>query len=165
MSESRLTRPVVLANGDRVPLIAAATSYGHLSDYLTDPDSDWDVVYYLREMCLGRDIEPEQSRALIHARLVEADGVPGAAMRAVVLSAVRGEGRHLHLDSPFTDPLDRSIAEFITARHYLHSFLDGSELKEVLDDPVRRALENPPPKRWTDREDDRPDPPGDLPPH
>lgn len=163
MSDSHLTRPVVLANGDRLLLRVAAANYARLASHLAEPDSEWDMVFYLREVCLGRPIDPEQTRALVHERLLAPDGTVEPAMRAVVLSAVRGEGRVLHLASPFTDATDRALAEFLTARNYVHSYLSDAEAQAVFDDPVFRALQNPP-KRWTERQDERTDPPGDLPP-
>jgi hypothetical protein len=162
MSDSRLTQPVVLANGGRVPLEVASANFALLNAYLAEPDSEWDVVYYLREVCLGRPIDPEQTRALVHEKLLAPDGSVDPAMRAVVLSAVRGEGRVLHLASPFTDPTDRALSEFLTARDHIQSYLSDSEVKTVLDDPVQRALKTPP-KRWTDREGKRTDPPPDGP--
>lgn len=168
MSGSHLTRPVVLANGTRVPLQVAASNLKLLAEHLAVLDSEWDVVYHLREVCLGRPLEPEQTRALVRERVLAPDGTVDPAMRAVVLSAVRGEGRVLHLESPFTDATDRALAEFLMSRDHILCYLDEADAKAVFDDPVMRALQSGPPKdpkRWTEREDNRTDPPGDLPPH
>ncbi len=49
-------------------------------------------------------------------------------MRAVILSGLRGEGRLLHLDSPFVDAEDRPIAEYLIAEDELPSrVLDAIE--------------------------------------
>jgi hypothetical protein len=168
MSDHRISRPIVLANGARVPLDVAATNLALITSYLADPDSEWDIVNYLREVCLGRPIEPEQTLALVREQLLSPDGSVDSAMQAVVLSSVRGEGRLLHLVSPFTDPLDRAVAEFLMARDYIRSYLSPGEAKSVLEDDsvekglglLRRA------RKWTDREADRTSPPpDDLPPH
>jgi hypothetical protein len=166
MSHARLFQPATLANGERVPLAAAASKLARVTEYLAVPDSEWDVVFYLREVCLGREIEPEQERALVRERLLEPDGRLDPVMRAVVLSAVRGVGRTLHIDSPFTDQVDRDIAEYLLARDGIRSALGTDEARAVLAyDPVQRLFDDHQQfKKWTEREDDRPDTPGDLPP-
>ena len=116
----------ILALALAVPLSVAARNYGLLSSYLEDPDSEWDLAFYLREVCLGRPIDPEQTRALIAEKLLNPDGSPDPGMEAVVLSAVRGEGRALHLATPFTDPLERAMAEFIMAREYIRGHLEAA---------------------------------------
>lgn len=165
MPDPHATRSIVLANGSRVPLARAATNLALLTDYLSDPDSDWDIVYYLREVCLGRRIEPEQTKALIKEQLLLPDGSVDPAMEAVVLSAVRGEGRVLHIGSPFTDSLDRAMAEFVNARNFVRSQLDEPDAEAFLrDDPARHALDLlKPPKKWTERQSERTDPPSDPP--
>ena len=136
---------------------------GLLKSYLEYPDLEWDGVYYLREVCLGRPIEPEQTRTLVREQLLRDDGSVDPAMQAVVLSAVRGEGRVLHIESPFTAPLDRSVAEYLIARDYVRSHFDDANARAIFNyDPVGRTLDLlPRPKTWTGREDDRTDPPGE----
>ncbi len=71
----------------------------------------------------------------------------------------------MHIVSPFTDPLDRAVAEYVTARDYIRTHLSDVEAKTVLDhDPVEQAfgmLRRS--KKWTDREDGRTDSPSDTP--
>jgi len=163
MAASPLQRPITLANGANVPLFQAASNLGLLQEYLTDPDSDWNLLYYLREVSLGRSIEPEQQRALIKALLLEPDGSLDPSMEAVVLSAVRGEGQLLHIDSPFTNSLDRAMAEFVNARAYVRSYLDEAEAKAFFyDDLAQQGLNMlRRSKKWTGRPRDEsgPSPP------
>jgi len=119
-------RMVVLANGDQVPIGDASVCYGLLCSHLECPDTEWDAVFYLRMLCLGDAIEREQLTILRQEGLVEADGSVGETMKSIVLSSVRGEGRLLHLDSPFVDPEDRKIAIFLDTIHSLDDeFLDS----------------------------------------
>jgi hypothetical protein len=114
-----LDRVATLANGDRVPLWQAAHQYAIVKGYLESPDSEWNLVYYLRQLCLGREVEPEQRAALAREALIGEDGRVDPVLNAVMLSAVRGEERLLHLDSPFVDVQDRLITEFLVARDEL----------------------------------------------
>jgi len=146
-----------------MPLSVAASYYAVLESYLADPDSEWDVAYFLRELCLGREIEPEQMRALnVEGSLLFDDtGELFPEMRAVVLSSLRGEGRQLHVASPFTDPLDRAIAQYMIARDYIRTRLDDHEAKSTLEyDPVDQELRRfRRHRKWAEREDER-EPPG-----
>lgn len=99
---------------------------------MSDDHSHSDLIYFLREVCLGRIIQPEQAQVLIQEQLLTDDGRVDPSMQAVVLSAVRGEGKKLHIISPFTDPLDRAIAEFVNARNYIRSYTDEPETKAIL---------------------------------
>lgn len=132
----------VLANGDLVPLPDAASSYGLLHSYLRTDWLAWDPLPLLREACLGHTLDPEQRQELVRARVLTADGSVAPAMRSVVLSAVRGDGPHLRLDSPFTDPVDRVLAEYHIAREAVRSLLDPAQATAFLRyDPAERALE------------------------
>jgi hypothetical protein len=163
MSNDQLERTIVLANSARLPLGAVAIAYGLLSSHLADPDSDWDVVYHLRQVCLGHPIEPEQTRALIREKVLMPDGSLDPVLEAVVLSSVRGEGRNLHLDSPFTDSLDRAMAEFINAREYIRSRMEVPEAEGfIADDPTKQIRDSLRSKKWTD---DRKPPSDEFPPH
>lgn len=134
-----------LACGGVVPIVRAAAFLSQLRSFLEHQDTEWDVVYYLRELCLGRSIEPEQKRCLVREGLLSATGDLDPDLRSVVLSAVRGEGRVLTVSSPFTDAADRAVAEFLNARHYITCFLDEAEAKQLLagdpiDEIVRKVL-------------------------
>lgn len=133
-------RIATLANGEAVPLARAAAVYSRLDSYLRHSDAEWDIPYFLREVCLGRSIEPEQSRVLAREGLLAPDGRPDPDVRAVVLAAVRGEGRLLHLSSPFTDADDRAVAEFLNARDHIASLLPEAEARSLLADPLPDLL-------------------------
>jgi len=121
---------------------------------MEDPDQEWDMVYFLRQVCMGREIEPEPKRALIRERLLQSDGTPAPDMKAVVLSSVRGEDRAIHISSPFTDPVDRAMADFIISREYIRANLPKAVAESFLaDDKVKWAndiLRRP--KNWAGRE-------------
>ena len=145
MSDRSTDRTAVLANGAEVPLERAAAVLGRLNSYLHHPDTEWEVVYHLRELCLGREIAPEQARTLAQEGWLAADGLLDPDVRAVVLAAVHGEGRVLHLSSPFTDADDRAIAEFVIARDHIRCMLPEDQAGRLLAaDPlpgaVRQAL-------------------------
>ena len=119
MTKSIKDRVATLANGDCVSLQQAAHQYAVVKGYLESPDSEWNLIYYLRQLCLGREVELDQRAALTRESLIGNDGAIDPVLNAVILSAVRGEGRLLHLDSPFVDTQDRLIAEFLVARDEL----------------------------------------------
>ena len=155
MSLTSPTRIAILANGDRVPLERAAFFLSLLDAYLHGHEAEWDPVVLLRELSLGRDILPEQARSLEGEGLLEPDGTLDPVLRSVVLSAVRGEGVALRLDPPFTDPLDRTLAELLAAQEYIRSHLPPAEADVVLQGPdpliqILRSLPTPP--SWTARE-------------
>jgi hypothetical protein len=164
MSTNPAKKLVVLANGASIPLEVAAWNLGLLSNYLSNPDLEWDGVYYLREVCLGRPIEREQAQTLVREQLLLPNGKPDLAMQAVVLSAVRGEGRVLHLDSPFTDPTERAIADFLGARDYLRSYLSEEDIRAVSShDSLGRVIDLlHESKKWVDRNRDETELPGDT---
>lgn len=138
MSHEFNTRTALLCNGSSVPLMAAVSALAKLHTHLEVPEAEWDVAYHLRELALGRDLAPEQVRTLVREGVLEADGKLDPVLKAVVLAAVRGSGRVLHVDSPFVDPLDGKIADFVLARDYLHAFTDrGVGDAFVANDPLR----------------------------
>lgn len=141
-------RVTTLSNGETVPLLTAARWFALLGSHQELPDLEWDAVYHLREVCLGRPLEPEQTRTLVHEGLLTPDGRVDPVLRAVVLAGVRGEGRVLHLDSPFTNPLDRAVADFVRAHDYLAAHLPPVEAEELFRDDlgtvVKRAVESTP---------------------
>lgn len=142
--ESRIAQ---LSTGEVVPLLSAARWLSHLSDCVRTPDDEWDIVYHLRQACLGHPPAPEIMAALAADDFVTADGEVDPVVRAVVLAAVRGEGRALHLVSPFTEASDRMIANFVAAREYLEVELSPAEFQELLAgdgtaDRVRAALQS-----------------------
>ncbi|QJW98485.1 hypothetical protein [Frigoriglobus tundricola] len=143
-------RTAILANGAVVPLVEAEDRFGRLQNLLRRRDCmEWDGLYFLREVCLGRPIDPEPSATLVHERLLEPDGTPDPVMCAVVLASVRGCGRELHLDSPFTDSLDRALAEFVHARNMIRSDMETAPAEAFIQhDPVEdglKRLRNAPP--------------------
>lgn len=141
------SRETVLANGGRMSL---ATAVAHNSRLLTLRDADdleWDALYHLRELALDRSLDPQPLRALAREGLVGEDGRLDPEFRDVILSATDGVGRHLTLKSPFTDELDRALAEFQHARLCIaaaandlgpaltHRFLAPPRLLQLLDGP------------------------------
>ncbi|MGL6075466.1 MAG: hypothetical protein ACRC8S_15025 [Fimbriiglobus sp.] len=157
---------ISLANGDRVRLWDAATQLGILETYLHDSDDEeWNLVPLLRQVCLGHKIDPDQTRALIRQELLLPNGTVEPVLKSVVLSAVRGEGQLLHLESPFTNPLDKAMAEYINSREFIRNSLSETEAKEFFAyDPVQEAYEKlkkatDPTQSWADRQGKRKDPP------
>lgn len=132
MSDTFLERTTQLANGDTVPLLPAARAFALLQDHLENPDAEWDAVPVLRQACLGRAVEPEKLRTLVEQKLAAPDGTVEPTMKAVVLAAVRGTGRVLHLESPFVDQADRMIAEFVAARDRLELELSSADFASLL---------------------------------
>jgi hypothetical protein len=148
-------RLVVLANGARVPFEQACLRVGTVTAYLEDPSLEWDMVHLLRQVCLGNTIDPEQTRALVREKLLQPDGTVEPILEAIVLSAVRGEGRLLRLESPFTDPLDRATAEFFLAREYVRNHMEAPDATAFLThDPLQKSFEEyrkgtDPGSKWT----------------
>jgi hypothetical protein len=142
-------RVAILANGDRLPLGIAVLHQMQLVGQMALQDLEWDVVYHLREVCLGRSIDREPERFLIREGFLLEDGTVEPGLRSVVLSSVRGEERQLHLDSPFTDHVDRALAEFFGSREILLAHLPRGESQQLFEKPqFDRALDllrQPPP--------------------
>lgn len=134
-------RMAVLANGGVVPLEAAAATYALLKSHLQSNDAEWDVLYYLRELCLGRPIDNHQRFTLLKSGLLESDGELHPAVRDVVLSAVRGEDQMLHLESPFTSADDRAIAELINATTYVKIHVPPNEAEKWLKDHLGQRID------------------------
>jgi hypothetical protein len=130
------SREAILANGDRVNLLDAAVHHGQLSAQIALEDSEWDVVYHLRQVCLGHEIDREPKALLIQEGWLNKDGTPKPALRSVVLSSVRGEQRALHIDLPYTDPLDRALAEFFNNREFLLSELESADVSTLFEKPA-----------------------------
>jgi hypothetical protein len=137
MSESSSQRVATLANGEQVPLEEAAHYYGLIRGLLQEPYGEWDVVYYLRQACLGEDLEEEHLRVLrSHQMLTSLDDVEPV-LRAVVLASVRGEGRTLYLDSPFVTPHDRLVAGLLDAVNDL----EREEFDRIVNNSAVRQME------------------------
>lgn len=123
--------PITLTNGAQVP-VGSLTSYLNLlQSHLGTPDQEWDVVYFLRELCLGRSIEPEQQRAVAGVGLLESDGTVHPLLRDVVLASIKGRGRVLTLELPYTDVTDEAMCEFIRHREYLRHMLPDPQAEEL----------------------------------
>lgn len=132
-----------------MPLVPAARALALLQDHLDLPDAEWDVLYFLRELCLGRSIEHDQLQTLKSVNLITTDGEIDSTLKSIVLAAVRGSGRVLHIDSPFVERIDQRIAEFVSARDYLQVELSHEEFRQLIDgesmlDRVRQTLEDMP---------------------
>ena len=144
MNEDLINRPVILANGDQVPLDLAASAWREIRSCQDLLDLERDTLYFLRQVCLGQQIEPDQERSLLRLGMLDENHGISPLLKSVVLSSVRGEGRILHVDSPFTNPLDQAIAEFIGSCDYLQSHLTETDLRLLLrrniDDEVGKAL-------------------------
>lgn len=110
------TREAVLANGGRVPLADAVDRLDRLQTAVGTDDQEWDVLYYLRELALDRPVDDTVRRSFARDGLLGPDGGLDANFRDVILSGVRGQDRALYLESPFTDSLDRVLAEYALAR-------------------------------------------------
>lgn len=134
------SRFTTLANGDAVPLWNARHWFEKLESYQKVQDAEWDVVYHLRELCLGRTLEEEQIRSLAHEGFLSAEGAVDPVLRSVVLSSVRGEGRLLRLDPPYTDEVDRRIADYLSAQNILPSHLSNEEMEELRGADMDRLL-------------------------
>lgn len=131
-SDAWTQRTAVLANGDRHPLGEVVERYNWLQDQWVVEDQAWDVVYHLREVCLGRPVDAGPLRMLAGMRLVDETGAIDPVTRSVVLSSVRGEHRALSLSSPFTDGVDRALAELAHAKGFLSLALDRRESEALL---------------------------------
>lgn len=127
------TREVALANGDRLSLRDAVVKHMRLEAAIGLEEQEWEVVYHLREVCLGRPIDPAPERFLIREGWLREDGTVDPALRSIALSSVRGEGRLLHLDCPYTDDLSRAIATFYAAREELLAKLDPADAHIVFE--------------------------------
>lgn len=165
-------RLITLANSSRVPFEAACLHLNTLVSYLEDPSLEWDVLPLLRRVCLGETLDPEQTRALGHEQLLQPDGSVEPVLKAVVLAAVRGEGQLLHIDSPFTDPLDRAMADYFCAREYVRTRMEPAAAAAFFArDPLQQSFEKyrnatDTGTKWTNRGTDRQSGPSDdLPPH
>jgi hypothetical protein len=135
-------RLALLANGDTVPLPEAASHYALLRSYGQTDWLAWDPLPLLREVCLGKDIDPEQRREMAANGILPADGSVPDALRSVVLSAVRGHGKYLTVDCPFTDERDRILAEYELAREAVRSHLDPPVAAAFLRyDPTQTATD------------------------
>ena len=126
---------------------AACAAYSLLVSYHDNPDLEWDVVYFLRELCLGRSVDKEPLQTLRQEGLIASDDGVDPVMKAVGLSAVRGEGRHLHVGSPFTDPKHRAVALFLHSKALIELLLPEADVAAVMSedrhlrDDVRAVLD------------------------
>jgi hypothetical protein len=139
---SHFDRVIQLSSGVRWPLRTVAGCVGQLEAYLdTDDPKERDLVYFLRQVCLGQKISDEQREALrTYGLLQTSDGQLEPQMKDVVLAAVRGEGRALHVVSPFTDSWDRALSDFLNARIRIRSEIDDRGEYEAFlkDDPLQQ---------------------------
>ncbi len=159
-----LDRPVLLSTGTRWPIGAVAGCLGLLGSFLEEPETR-PLVTNLRQLCFGLEIAPERLSELSQAGLLRVNGTLDPLMRDVVLAAVRGTGNNLYLDPPFTEPLDRTIAELVLARDHIQASLPREMAEVVLGyDPLHEGAEQIQRSgRWADRLTDR-NPAGGTPP-
>jgi hypothetical protein len=124
-------REAVLANGGHLPLADAVRWYDRLVTLVGADQTEWDVLYSLRQLALGRQVDREPLGELVREGLATPDGRLDPGLRDVILSAVRGEDHRLRLESPFTDSLDRALAEFRGARDQLYAAIDAGQLEPL----------------------------------
>lgn len=132
-------RETLLANGGRLQLFDAFTHYSCLQNLRVVDDLEWDAVYLLREVALGRPIENGPRDALIQKKLLDSDGEIDPEFRDIILSSVQGEDRLLHLISPFTNSLDRALVESAISRQLILAAL-GHGPDELDPESSRRFL-------------------------
>jgi hypothetical protein len=121
-------RSTVLTNGGTLPLSEAIEWFDRLALAQDADDLEWDPLYHLRAAAIGQPLDPAATRTFAQARLLNPDGTLDPGFRDVILSAVRGQDRALHLESPFTDQLDRALAEFARAREVITAAADLGQL-------------------------------------
>lgn len=125
-------REVVLANGARVPLFAAAAAVALFEGLLAGDQQERGLAFVLRNCCLSGHPVPEPfAGPLIEMGAVGEDRGVDPTLRQVVLSAVRGERHALAVANPFTDPRDRAVAELLVARAKLEQLLSPDECSEL----------------------------------
>lgn len=133
MNHASENQPVLLATGVRLPLDEVAATLLLLGRLLADPDGDRELVLRLREACLTDHPIPEGVRARLAAEgFLSEDGAVVPFVREVVKAAVRGEGRDLHLVSPFVRPWDRTRSDLIVARETVRAALPPHEAAQLL---------------------------------
>lgn len=127
MSKELFLREMTLSNEDRVSLPLAASTLLMLDSFLSSAEPARRVaVFHLRETCLGRgDVSAGLKELLVGARLMNDKGKIDPQVRAVVLSAVRGDGHALTLVSPYTTHWDRTISDLITGGSLMFGLVFG----------------------------------------
>lgn len=130
-------RTAVLSNGSAVTLAEAVKWFDRLQSAKDADDLEWEPLYHLRQLALGKTIAPEAVQTFIRAGLLGSDGTLDNRFREIILSSIRGEDRDLHLESPFTEKLDRSLAEFVHAREVI---LAATDLGQLDPDMVKSFL-------------------------
>jgi hypothetical protein len=136
------TQEVTLAAGGRFSRLQVAEEYKFLSSFLEYSDSEWNLLYYLRQLVLGNEIEEDQKHALINENILEPDGTVRPITESVVVSALRGMDRNLYFDSPYATAHDRTLGDLITARLSLE---DDPLIRQVFErspDPIQRIVDN-----------------------
>ena len=145
-------KSVVLSNGARHPIGLVAAHVGLLESYADGDARDRDVLDALRRTCLGLPISGEARHALQSEKLLDGRGEPPPALKDVVLSSVRGDGKALHVLPPFTDPWDRTIANLFLARAAVRSQLSPENAELLLNEPGFGGDHDTPEqiRKWTD---------------
>ena len=109
-------KTIVLSNGAKAPLAETVLHLASLQALADTQGRDRQVLYALRESCLGRPIAPSERKLLEEEKLVDAAGAVNPSLKDVVLASVRGEGKALFLASPYTDAWDRIMGNFLLGR-------------------------------------------------
>ena len=78
-----------------------------------------------------RQIPEPLANWLIDRGLVRENRTIDPVLRQVILTAVRGEGYGLFVVTPFTDPVDRAVADLLMSRAKLEELLPREELADL----------------------------------
>jgi hypothetical protein len=137
VSEELRKRIATLTSGDQVPLEEASHYLTKLRLELNAEDQEWEVIPLLRQKCLGEELDPWQVAALRNVGLVNDEGTVDATLKSVVLASVRGDGKNLHIESPFVKDEDRALSEFIVAREQIRRYFDEVQVQQFFaQDPI-----------------------------
>jgi hypothetical protein len=135
MTEKLHRKEVRLSNGQTVSLAAASNYLDLLETFIGSDDQDRHALYRLRQVCLGDVMNEDDQQILKDNLLRKQDGTIDPELRAVVLSAVRGEGQALHLDSPFTNSWDRTVSNLYRSRAQIRLELGFDNAAILLNEP------------------------------
>lgn len=143
-----------MSSGAQCNLMAASGHLGLLESHLED-DQSRHLIYHLRQMCLGHNVDEHVKKELQESGLLEKNGMLHPVMKAVVLASVRGEDHALYVVSPFTNRWDRTLADYLQIRDDIRANLSKQEADEILfeKDPVPDALTELIAKRGQDSSD------------
>lgn len=131
MADELHQKTVRLSTGQSIDL-GLASAYLNLLEGLAQGDEqERTALFRLRQVCLGDELTATDIPLLREGQLLLPDGTVDPQLRALVLAAVRGQGNALYLDSPFTDPWDRTVSDLFRVRDRVRFEL-GNERAAVL---------------------------------